>query len=203
MFKREVKPTHTFKSHAHATGNTHHKNMCPLIVCLDLDCTIIKSSVTPPDISDFIVEVDDGSGISTQTLFVQKRPYFDAFIRVLSTFASVYLFSAADEQYVSRILENIDPLGQYFSKIFCRESCVKCEEDTYVKDLSICRSNLSRTVLIDDNPNSFLFQEENGILIRPFNGSHKDNELPKVLKVLASLSGEKDVRSFLSAKKKE
>lgn len=178
-----------------------NRNACPLIVCLDLDYTIIKSSATPPVLSDFVVEVDDESGVSTQKLFVQKRPYFDKFIKILSTFANIYLFSAAEENYVSQIMDNIDPLRQYFTKIFCRESCVKYEDNKYIKDLSICRSNLSRTVLIDDNPNSFLLQENNGILIRPFNGNYKDNELQKVLKLLSSLSFVNDVRSFLSSKK--
>lgn len=46
-----------------------------------------------------------------------------------------------------------------------------------VQDLPRLGCDLSRTVLLDDSPFSFLMQPSNGLPIRPFSGEASDNDL--------------------------
>ncbi|MFQ6647220.1 hypothetical protein Gotur_019316 [Gossypium turneri] len=69
----------------------------------------------------------------------------------------------------------------------------------HVKDLSCLSKNLCRTVIVDNNPFSFLLQPLNGIPCIPFSAGqpHDTQLLDVLLPLLKHLSLEKDVRPFL------
>jgi len=60
---------------------------------------------------------------------------------------------------------------------------VKLHDKVYAKDLRIINKDLSRIVLVDNSPFSFLYQFENGIPILPYNGG-EDSELLSLEKYL-------------------
>ncbi len=59
----------------------------------------------------------------------------------------------------------------------------------YVKDLSKLNRDLSHVIIIDDNPESFQLQPENGIRIKPFKDSNDvdDNALLELIPLLEGL----------------
>ncbi|MBA0780946.1 hypothetical protein Gotri_004988 [Gossypium trilobum] len=69
----------------------------------------------------------------------------------------------------------------------------------HVKDLSCLSKNLCRTVIVDNNPFSFLLQPLNGIPCIPFSAGqpHDTQLLDVLLPLLKHLSLQKDVRPFL------
>ena len=85
--------------------------MTKLTVCLDLDNTLVYSTISAPIISDFIIRVDN------EVIYVTKRPLLDAFLSGLSQMADLYLFTSSKEEYATQILENIDPFDIYFKKV--------------------------------------------------------------------------------------
>jgi CTD small phosphatase-like protein 2 len=72
---------------------------------------------------------------------------------------------------------------------------VKLHSKVYAKDLSIINRDLSKMVLVDNSPLSYLYQLENGVPILPYYGG-EDNELLALEKYLDRLKVEPDVRKL-------
>jgi NLI interacting factor-like phosphatase len=96
----------------------------------------------------------------------------------------------------------LDPKGTIFTKCWYRESCVMDSKvGAYVKDLKLEWGNhLKRTVLVDNNPMSFLANPSNGILVPGFYNDPHDTALPEVLRLLEELNEEEDVRPMLESR---
>lgn len=56
----------------------------------------------------------------------------------------------------------------------------KLVDGIYVKDLSQLNRDLSKTVVLDINPESFKLQPENGLQLKPWKGERDDGELKKL-----------------------
>ena len=76
------------------------------------------------------------------------------------------------------------------------------ETNSFVKDLDFAWSTrLGRTVLVDNNPMSFIANPENGILVSSFYGDQRDTALPVVLELLEELGDSKeDIRPILDSR---
>ena len=97
------------------------------------------------------------------------------------------------------------PLAPQDDEIFTarhyRESCtVHPSLGVYVKDLSqiIDDQDLTRVVLVDNNPMSFLSQPGNGVLVSNFYDDPDDETLPAVLGLLEEIDELRDVRPKLN-----
>ncbi|KAK8892432.1 hypothetical protein M9Y10_029660 [Tritrichomonas musculus] len=169
-----------------------------LTVILDLDNTLISSFILKPDsnMCDFLFSLQDGN--QTSTIGVIKRPNVDTFLMALSKYATIYLFTAAKKEYVSEIIRQIDPIGTYFTKIFTREHCIQVGDKKFKKDYSICGTNMSRTLIVDDIPDNFKDYANNGISVKPFVGGINDDDLARVFKKIILLSCLEDVRTGIS-----
>lgn len=167
----------------------------PLTVVLDLDNTMVFTSNKPFKLSDFVIMVPIESGY--QKLYVVKRPYLDQFLNKLSKVANLYLFSAGEKVYVDQVVQNIDPFGNLFKKIYYRDSCKKDSNGFYIKDLSVLGTPLERTILVDDSVASFGQFTSNGIKISPYHGEVSDNELSKILEIIQGLTALTDIRDSL------
>lgn len=167
-----------------------------LTVILDLDNTLISSFILSPDssICDFLFTLQD----FPEMIGVVKRPNVDSFLSKLSSFATIYLFTSAEREYATKIINEIDPIGKYFTKVFTRENCIQIEDKKYIKDYSICGANMSRTLIVDDIPDNFRDYQNNGIFIHPYKGGVHDNDLILVLQKIIKLSKLIDVRTGIS-----
>lgn len=165
-----------------------------LSICLDMDNTLISTTLEPSETSDFTVDLQTPNG--TIIGYVTKRPYLTEFLNCLTKIANVYLFTAAESNYAQQILSEIDPSKTIFSKAFFRDSC-SFYGNGYYKDINIIGSPLEKTVLIDDSPMNFGFHPENGLQILPFTGNLEDSELPKLFQFLINLISYTDVRMLL------
>lgn len=139
----------------------------------------------------FEIVMDDG-----ERAVVHKRPGLDRFLEEASKHFDVYVFTAGLEAYGKPILDELDPKGNLLAGRFFRESCQQ-RKGMFLKDLRVVRKDLSKVILVDNNPVSFLLQPSNGIPVPSFYDDANDHTLESLTKVLASLRELEDVRPRL------
>ncbi|KAJ4844269.1 hypothetical protein Tsubulata_009817 [Turnera subulata] len=161
-------------------------------VFLDLDETLVHSKADPqPERFDFIVRPRiDGV---LMNFYVLKRPGVDAFLQGLAAKYEVVVFTAGLKEYASLVLDKLDPKGLIFSHRLYRDSC-KQVDGMYVKDLSETGRDLRRAVIVDDNPNCYLYQPQNAIPARPFIDDLGDVEMDQLGKFFESCDSFEDMR---------
>ena len=127
---------------------------------------------------------------------VNKRPGLDEFLQVASKQFDLYVFTAGLEIYGKPVLDVLDPSNTIFKGRFYRNSCYNIGE-LFLKDLRVVRNDLSRIVLVDNNPISFLLQPSNGIPVPSFYSDAHDKTLLALTKVLVNIHELEDVRPRL------
>ncbi|KAL4151612.1 hypothetical protein PRNP1_008554 [Phytophthora ramorum] len=195
-------------SAAKKRSNSHTRAPCErLALVLDMDECLVhskfqneveyrQSEFRPEQLEDFAdsfeIVMDDG-----ERAVVNKRPGLDRFLEEAAKHYDVYVFTAGLEAYGKPILDELDPKGNLFAGRFFRESCQQ-RKGMFLKDLSVVRGgDLSRVILVDNNPVSFLMQPSNGIPVPSFYDDANDRTLESLSKVLASLQEVEDVRPRL------
>ncbi len=102
-------------------------------------------------------------------------------------------------------MDAIESNKKYFSYVFYREHTV-IEENDYVKDISRIGRDLSKMIIVDNMPQNFRLQKENGILIKTFYGEDQnDKALLELIPILIEIgkSPGKDLRESLALFKDE
>lgn len=132
---------------------------------------------------------------------VYERPGLREFLRQASQLGEVVLFTAGLEGYARPLVDRIDPEGCISVRLY-RQATVNCGSQEHVKDLTRLGRDMRRTVLVDNNPFSFLMQPTNGVPCVAFYGTEgEDNQLLDVLlPLLQQLSRQPDVRLLLAQK---
>lgn len=147
---------------------------------------------------------------------VNRRPGLEHFLNASSQKFQLYAFTASESFYAHPLLDAIDPHRKYFgNRRFSRNSCTQIGEGRYTKDLSIIRLSeqqqkedfcgrvedtwFQRTVLVDNNPFSFVPQPSNGIPVVSWYDNPADVALSKVLQFCEQLEHLQDVRNYLDA----
>ena len=166
---------------------------------LDLDETLVHSSIEPFHGADFVFSVNCNERMFQ--VYTKKRPFVDKFLSEVAKRFEVVVFTASQEIYASRILDLLDPTGNIISHKLYRESCYLVEGN-YLKELSCLGRDLRRTVIVDNSPAAFGYQLDNGIPIESWFDDESDSELLALLPFLDKLSSCEDVCPLLRDKYK-
>eukprot|EP00727_Mastigamoeba_balamuthi_P007771 m51a1_g3614 hypothetical protein (219) ;mRNA; r:62750-63738 len=148
------------------------------VLVLDLDETLVHSTTALVQ-HHFTVTVNlDGS----PTLFyVTKRPH-------VATWYHVVVFTSSLQSYADPVLDKLDR----------RSSCVLMDGHP-VKNLTAVCTDMSQTLLVDNNPLAFSLQPTNGLPIQTWDAQDPfDTALLDMLPFLNALRYVQDVRSILS-----
>ena len=164
---------------------------------LDLDETLVHCSVDPIADADLTFPVNF-NGVNYQ-VYVRKRPYLDKFLAAIAGVFEVTVFTASQEVYAKRLLDLLDPKGQYIQHRLYRDSCL-CVEGNYLKDLNVLGRDLTQTLLVDNSPHAFGYQIDNGVPIESWFDDRSDRELLKLAAFLDTLHGATDVRTLIRKK---
>ncbi|KAF7798931.1 hypothetical protein EIP86_010159 [Pleurotus ostreatoroseus] len=134
---------------------------------------------------------------------VYKRPFVDYFLRKVSAWYTLVIFTASMQEYADPVIDWLDAgrgiLGRRFfrEKLSSPQSCKQLPNGSYSKDLSIIEQDLSRVCLLDNSPVCYSINEANGIPIEGWINDPHDEALLDLLPVLDSLRFTNDVRRVL------
>ncbi|KAG6812331.1 hypothetical protein H0H92_003415 [Tricholoma furcatifolium] len=184
----------------------------PKTLVLDLDETLIHSTSRPMHSTggggffglgsfsrnkgaSHMVEVVLGG---RSTLYhVYKRPFVDFFLRTVSGWYTLVIFTASMQEYADPVIDWLDAGRGILSHRFFRDSCTQLPNGSFTKDLTLIESDLARVCLVDNSPVSYRVNEANGIPIEGWTHDPSDEALLDLLPVLDSLRFTSDVRRVL------
>lgn len=166
-------------------------------VVLDMDNTLISTSILPISHCDFIIPFDGYFG----PYYVQIRPGLETLFQELAKNYEIIVFTAAIQSYADAVLDTLD-VDKVISLRLYRDSCTMIQGKA-VKNLAILGRDLKNVIIIDDNPFSYALQPENAIPVNPFVGDLPDTELWKVIGMCGIAAGYEDVREAIKVHRNE
>ena len=156
---------------------------------LDLDETLIHYFYTPSG-GSFLI-----------------RPFCIQFLEEMSKIFEIIIFTAAMKdvrlfcyklKYADKIINLIDPNNKLIQHRLYRQH-TSVTNVGFVKDLSKIGRDLNRLIMIDNIPENFRLQSNNGLWIKTWTEDMKDTQLKELSRILSTLISFKpsDVRLYI------
>lgn len=166
-----------------------------ITLVLDLDETLVHSTLEHSDDADFCFPVF--FNMKQHTVYVKRRPHLQTFLERVACMFEVVIFTASQSIYAEQLLDVLDPCRNLISKRMYRESCI-FSDGTYTKDLTVLGVDLAKVVIIDNSPQVYRLQVNNGIPIKSWFDDPSDQALLSLLPFLETLVNADDVRPIVA-----
>ena len=129
--------------------------------------------------------------------YVQVRPYLDDFIKELSDYYEIIIFTASYQNYADLAINGFDIDKRIKYRLY-RQHTMKIG-NTIIKDLSKLGRDLKKIIIIDNCSENYSLQPKNGINLIDFTGNNNDDILLYLKKDLIDLykKNPDDVRPYL------
>ena len=155
---------------SYSTHISHRSpNLAQKTLVIDLDETLIHSLAKGGRMSSgHMVEVKlnttvglNGAILGPQhpiLYYVHKRPYCDEFLRKVCKWYNLVVFTASVQEYADPVIDWLEQERKYFSARYYRQHCT-FRNGAYIKDLSSIEPDLSKVMILDNSPLSYIFHE--------------------------------------------
>ena len=164
------------------------KNNKEFSLVLDLDETLVH----------FKEQVNGGEGI------LRIRPGINEFLDEVGKYYELIIFTTATQDYADLLIDAIEEDKIYFDHRLYRDHAVIIDND-FIKDLNRIGRPLDKIIIVDNMPQNFRLQKENGIMIKAFWGEDSfDTALCDLIPILVNIAKEGgDLRKGLEKYKDE
>lgn len=136
---------------------------------IDLDETLIHSMAKGGRMSTgHMVEVRLGGPISSSGMqigpgvpilyYVHERPGCHDFLRKVAKWYNLIVFTASVQEYADPVIDWLERERKYFSGRYYRQHCT-FRNGAYIKDLAHVEPDLSKVMILDNSPMSYIFHE--------------------------------------------
>lgn len=145
------------------------------------------------DLDETLIHYDES--INGGQFFI--RPHSQEFLKETAKMFEIVIFTAAVKDYADWILDRLDPEGNISHRLY---RCSTSETNgVYIKDLQKLGREMSKMLIIDNSPENFQLQPENGIYIKSWYDDPDDTALVELLKILqfVAKTPQGDVRDVL------
>ena len=162
----------------------HTVNHKPYSLILDLDETLVHFKVNPENESEGVLKV---------------RPGVMEFLEAVDKYYELIIFTCATQDYANLLIDAIEENKIYFEHRLYRQHTVIIDND-FVKDLTRIGRPLDKIAIVDNMPQNFRLQKENGINIKAFWGEDiYDTALFNLAPILINIAKEGgDIRKGLA-----
>ena len=162
----------------------HTHNQKPYSLILELDETLVYFKVNPTNQNEGVLKV---------------RPGVMEFLEEVDKFYELIIFTCSTQDYANLLIEAIEENKIYFEHRLYRQHTVIIDNE-FVKDLTRIGRPLDKIAIIDNMPQTFRLQKENGINIKPFWGEDiYDTALINLAPILINIAEEGgDIRQGLA-----
>ncbi|WCJ27327.1 SCP1-like small phosphatase 4 [Euphorbia peplus] len=166
-----------------------------ITLVLDLDETLVHSTLEYCEDADFTFTVF--FNLKEHTVYVKQRPHLHTFLERVAEMFEVVIFTASQSIYAAQLLDILDPDQKLISRRVYRESCI-FTDGSYTKDLTVLGLDLAKVAIIDNSPQVFRLQVNNGIPIKSWFSDPSDCALISLLPFLETLVNADDVRPIIA-----
>jgi CTD small phosphatase-like protein 2 len=115
------------------------------------------------------------------------RPHLFEFLKEMTQYYEMMIFTASTKDYADMILNLIDPNKEYFMHRLYREHTTLIKFEV-IKDLARINRDLRKVILIDNMPSNFKLQPDNGIHIKTWTNDIWDKQLVYLSKFLKQIA---------------
>ncbi|RMJ22038.1 Nuclear envelope morphology protein [Aspergillus sp. HF37] len=134
--------------------------------------------------------------------YVHKRPHCDDFLRKVCKWFKLVVFTASVQEYADPVIDWLEQERKFFQARYYRQHCT-FRNGAYIKDLSSVEPDLSKVMILDNSPMSYIFHEDNAIPIEGWINDPTDNGLLHLVPMLEALQYVTDVRALLALRRGE
>ena len=129
--------------------------------------------------------------------YIQIRPGAENFIKELSEFYEIIIFTSSLKSYADLVINGIDKQNKISARLYI-EHTMKIGNSN-IKDLNKLGRDLKKVIIVDNSPESYCLHPKNGINVIDFDGNENDDILIYLQKDLIKLvkNHPEDVRPFL------
>ncbi|KAI1824286.1 NLI interacting factor-like phosphatase-domain-containing protein [Xylaria intraflava] len=129
--------------------------------------------------------------------YVHKRPHCDEFLRKVCKWFNLVVFTASVQEYADPVIDWLESERKFFSGRYYRQHCT-FRHGAFIKDLSSIEPDLSKVMILDNSPLSYMFHQDNAIPIQGWISDPTDNDLLHLVPFLEGLQYVSDVRALLA-----
>ena len=105
--------------------------------------------------------------------YVHKRPHCDDFLRRICKWYKLVIFTASVQEYADPVIDWLEQERKVFSGRYYRQHCT-FRNGAYVKDLGTVEPDLSRVMILDNSPLSYVFHEGKSMTLGSSSQSQKE-----------------------------
>ena len=128
------------------------------------------------------------------------RPYVKYFLEELNKLdCEIVIFTAGTKEYCDRVLDILDINNELIKYRLYRSHISLRNINKDVKDLSLLGRDLNKIIIIDNLPDNYNLQKDNGLPINSWTGDINDTSLKDLLNIMNYLVNKKvkDVREII------